>query len=92
MKIEFVTDEEVQRLRPGGTSKYDFAAFVEVLYANPMQWGKFPILVPSHASSYKLRKFENIEYRVSGGNNLPVNHPDKKLWTIYARYVPPVTE
>jgi hypothetical protein len=32
--------------------------------------------------------FVDIEVKITGGNSFRVDHPDKKQWTVFVRYVP----
>lgn len=89
MKIKFVTDEEVNAIRPGTYPSIPWAPFIEELYKHPNQWAEFNEKVNQASSAYNVRNtYKDIEVRLTGGNALPINHPDKKPWTVYLRYVP----
>ena len=87
MKLKFVDIDKIEDLR-GRRSHHDFAGFVEELYKYPDQWAEFPDKIVSSVTAYRLRRFKDIDIRVSGGNHLPKDHPDKKTWTVYACFSP----
>jgi hypothetical protein len=88
MKIKFVEDTVVSQGR-GRKAKHDFAGFIEELYKFPNQWAEFPEKVSFASLGYRVaEQFKDIEVVCQGGNALAKNNPDKKLWTVYIRYVP----
>jgi hypothetical protein len=92
MEIKFVTEEEIAQKR-GRKEKYPWAEFVEELYKYPNRWAEFPMRISNSASAYRVpQRFKDIEMRVSGGNNLANDHPDKLEWTVYLKYVVDVEE
>jgi hypothetical protein len=89
MKLKFVSDEEIKRLTPGVRLGYDWATFIEELYKHPNQWAEFPERIKSANTGYAVRNnYKDIEVKVTGGNGLSINDPEKKLWTVYLRYTP----
>lgn len=89
MKLKFVDDAVIENIRQGRTKYSMFTETIEELYKHPNQWVEFHSKVASATAVVAIRKrYKDIETRVSGGNNLAANHPDKKLWTVYLRYVP----
>lgn len=89
MKLKFVSDEEIEAIRPGMYSKINWASFIEELYKHPNQWAEFPEKINNAASAYNVKeKYKEIEVKITGGNALPLDHPDKRQWTVYLRYVP----
>jgi hypothetical protein len=88
MKIKFVEDTVVAQGR-GRKAQHDFAAFIEELYKFPNQWAEFPEKVSFASSAYRIsEQFKDIEVVCQGGNALAKDNPNKKLWTVYLRYVP----
>lgn len=92
MKIEFVEDSVVEQLSldlrrsPLVTALTDT---IEELYKNPNRWAKLAIKWPSSSQIYiSVRKFKDVEVRLSGGNNLKKHDPDKRDWDIYLRFSP----
>ena len=91
MKLKFVEDAIVLKGR-GRPAKHDFATFVEELYKFPNQWAEFPEKVNFASAGYRVgEQFKDIEVVCQGGNALAKNHPNKKLWTVYLKYVPSET-
>lgn len=89
MKLTFVSEEDTRLVPNGRPNKYPWAEFFEELYKYPNQWAEFPVKVANSASAkMQTMKFKNIEVRVSGGNNLALEHPDKEHWTAFFRFVP----
>lgn len=87
MKLKFVDDSIVRSV--GRPSRYPWAEFMEELYKHPNRWAEFPMPIANSTSAYRIKeKYADIEVTVSGGNNLDADHPDKKSWTVYLRYVP----
>lgn len=87
MKLKFVDDSVIRG--PGRTSRYPWTEFIEELYKHPNKWAEFPMTVNSSVTAYRVREqYADIEVAVSGGNNLPIDDPNKKEWTVYLRYVP----
>ena len=91
MQLKFVEDSIVEELTSRGRrhDRLPWAQFIEELYKHPNRWAEFPHKINATASAYaNINKFKNIEVRVTGGNNLGKNHPDKKQWTVFLRFVP----
>lgn len=89
MKLKFVPDTEVQARDGRRNHLNKFTEFIEELYKHPNQWAEYPELINNSTTMYRMKeRFDNIEVALRGGNNLAVNHPDKKSWTVYIRYVP----
>jgi len=68
---------------------------IEELYQHPGKWAEYPEQVSHSATMYRIKdRFADIELALRGGNNLAIDHPDKKLWTVYVRYMPatPIVE
>lgn len=91
MEIEWVANEIVDDIykgsRKSGASKTMRLMF-ESLKQNPGVWAKFPIEVNSNASVDRWKRmYKGLECKVTGGNQRPIGAPDKKLWTVYVRYV-----
>jgi hypothetical protein len=93
MKLKFVDDETINNLAQGRKNNR-FADTIEELYKHPNRWIEYNEKIASAGSTCaQIRKrFKDIETKVTGGNNLTATHPDKKLWTLYLRYVPTTTE
>lgn len=92
MKLKFVTEEEINKLPRGRGPAKPYAEFIEELYKHPNRWAEFPEKISSSSSIATIRKrFKDIDVKMSGGNQLPVDHPDKKNWTLYLRYTPSET-
>lgn len=93
MKLKFVEDAVVDQLVRGRRSAHNWADFIEELYKYPNQWAEFPEKIQHSRTGYRLPEiYKDIQVRISGGNNLANNHPDKLNWTVYVRYVPSVQE
>lgn len=95
MKIKFLSDAEVEELtkdrRGQHRNMYNWSAIIEELYKHPNRWAEMDFKVPSATTRrFLLERFKDIEVRMSGGNNLASSHPDKKLWSVYIKYVPAV--
>jgi hypothetical protein len=89
VKMKWVDTEEILKIKSGRKVRYEVTQFMEELYANPNAWAEYPVKVNSHAWAYRIsERFAQIEVAQTGGNNLSVTHPDKKLWTVYMRYNP----
>lgn len=91
MQLKFVSDEIVEQLnhRKSGNRRHNWSEFVEELYKHPNKWAEFPDKVNSSAIAYsQSEKYKDVEVRVTGGNNLSKDHPDKRQWTVYMRFVP----
>jgi hypothetical protein len=89
MKLKFVSDEEVRKLTPGSKLGHDWSGFIEELYKYPNKWAEFPDKIRSANSAYQVRNtYKDIEVKVTGGNGLAIDDPDKKFWTVYLRYTP----
>lgn len=90
MEIKFVTDDVVAAIRgKNRNSKYDWLGVVDAVRANPGRWAEVPWKIGNaNMKSHLHKRYESLEIRLTGGNNLPLAHPDKKLWTMYIRYVP----
>jgi hypothetical protein len=90
MELKFVSDEALAGLTTGSrVKKIMWTGFMEELYKHPNKWAEFPIKVNSSASAYSaIARFAQVEAKLAGGNNLGKNHPDKKQWTVYVRFVP----
>lgn len=90
MKLKFITDNDLERmtLRSRDTS-VNWVPFIEELYKHPNRWAEFPEKVNHSAQAYKVtQRYKDIEVKITGGNSLRVDHPDKKQWTVFVRYVP----
>lgn len=92
MKIEFVEDSVIEQLNVQATRSpiiLLIAETIEELYKNPNRWAKLPIKWPSSSQVYTtVRKYADIDVRLSGGNNLKRHDPDKREWEIYLRFSP----
>jgi hypothetical protein len=92
MKLKFVADETVAALGLGRASRSKYSEIIEELYKHPNRWIEYPEKIGSATNAVHIRKrFKDIEARVTGGNNLKIDHPDKKMWTLYLRYTPTTT-
>jgi hypothetical protein len=90
MKLKFVSDKELAQatLRSRDMSP-DWASFVEELYKHPNRWAEFPEKVNHSAQAYRITgMYKDIEVKITGGNSHRLDHPDKKQWTVFVRYVP----
>jgi hypothetical protein len=88
MEIKFVDEPPRNR----GSQKYQtlLAEMTEELKNHPNQWAEFPIQISSAANASGFReKYPEFSFRTIGGNFLPINHPNKKLWILYIRYDKP---
>ncbi|CAB4149283.1 hypothetical protein UFOVP536_70 [uncultured Caudovirales phage] len=93
MKLKFVDDEVVKQAATRGRKAYDWTSIVEQLYANPNKWVELDRQIGFPNAAYRAReKFAGIEIVCSGGNLLTMSDPNKKLWTVYMRFVEPVVE
>jgi len=95
MKIKFVEDSVVRASDGRRQTMEKFTTFIEELYQHPGKWAEYPEQVSHSATMYRIKdRFADIELALRGGNNLAIDHPDKKLWTVYVRYMPatPVVE
>lgn len=93
MKLKFVEDNIVQATDGRRQTLEKFNQFVEELYKYPNQWAEYPDQINHSATIYRLKdRFKDIEVALRGGNNLAMDHPDKKAWTAYIRYVPIIVE
>lgn len=93
MKLKFVEDSVVQAATRGRKAVYDWSTFIEELYKYPNKWAEAPIKIAHSRTGYRIREmFKDIEVTMTGGNNLKVEDPKKKNWTLYVRYVPSVQE
>jgi hypothetical protein len=90
MKIKFVSDSDMARVGLRGRDmSHNWAPFIEELYKHPNRWAEFPEKVNHSAQAYKVTQmFVDIEVKITGGNSFRVDHPDKKQWTVFVRYVP----
>jgi hypothetical protein len=91
MELKFVEDSIVELLTTRGRrgQNLPWTEFIEELYKHPERWAEFPHKVNSSATAYvHIEKFQNIEVRLTGGNNLAKTHPDKKQWTVFMKFVP----
>ena len=90
MKLKFVSDDEIARVSLRGREmSHNWAPFVEELYKHPNKWAQFPEQVNHSAQAYRITEiYQDIEVKITGGNSHRVDHPDKKLWTVFVRYVP----
>lgn len=94
MDIEFIDENQLPQ-GPGRPAIYNdrFEVFMETLLAHPDaigKWAKMPFEIP-HATVVSMawrKKYPECKFRCSGGNNLNVKDPNKKLWTIYVKYEP----
>jgi cytochrome c len=92
MKIKFVEDSIVQASDGRRQSLEKFGQFIEELYKYPNQWAEYPEPINHSATIYRLKeRFKDIEVALRGGNNFAIDHPEKKAWTAYIRYVPDST-
>ena len=91
MAIKWVKDEVVDSIQRGRKSVGNTKAVEEIypeLRQNPNKWAELPIKVTSHSSARQwAKKFKGLEIKMTGGNNYAKNHPKKKDWTIYLRFV-----
>lgn len=93
MTFKFVDEQTVKQAATRGRKAYDWTSIIEQLYANPNQWVEIERKVGFSTVAYRLKeKYEGIETVCTGGNNLSMTHPDKKLWTVYMRFVPTTTQ
>jgi hypothetical protein len=89
MKLKFVSEKEIGQKGGGRKSVYPWAEFMEEIYKHPNDWAEFPMTVPHAAMAYKQKeKYADIEIILRHGNNLALDHKDKRWWTVYIRYVP----
>ena len=90
MKLKFLTDNEIARVSLRGRDmSHNWAPFIEELYKHPNRWAEFPEKVNHSAQAYKVTQmYKDIEVKITGGNGHRVDHPDKKQWTVFVRYVP----
>ena len=89
MKLKFLTDKQVAEasLRARDMS-HNWAPFIEELYKHPNRWAEFPEKVNHSAQAYRVTElYKDIEVKITGGNSHRVDHPDKKQWTVFVRYV-----
>jgi hypothetical protein len=90
MKLKFLTDNEVMQatLRARDMS-HKWAPFIEELYRHPNRWAEFPEKVNHSAQAYRVTElYKDIQVKITGGNSHRVDHPDKKQWTVFVKYVP----
>lgn len=88
MELKFVSDETALAVR-GRKAAHNWAPLIEEIYKHPNRWVEAPWKLTSGTEAYRLRsRFKDIEVSIQGGNNLSKNSPDKKLWTVYIRFVP----
>ena len=88
-KIEWVDDEVVNKIKRGRNASNDITQIIEQLYANPMKWAKLPFQMPASSSVNRITKrFNGIEATMTGGNNLRIDDPNKKNWTVFLRFNP----
>ncbi len=90
MEIEWVEDDVVNSIRRGDKSPQIpiLEAMLVELKKNPGSWAKFPVPVNSQPVVHRWKMlFPGTEFRATGGNSLKANHPEKKQWTLYVRYV-----
>jgi hypothetical protein len=90
MKLKFISDSDMARVAMRGRDmSHNWAPFIEELYKHPNRWAEFPEKVNHSAQAYKVTQmFVDIEVKITGGNSFRVDHPDKKQWTVFVRYVP----
>jgi hypothetical protein len=90
MKLKFVSDDEIARVSLRGRDmSHNWAPFIEELYKHPNKWAQFPEQVNHSAQAYRITEiYQDIEVKITGGNSHRIDHPDKKLWTVYVRYLP----
>jgi hypothetical protein len=90
MKLKFITDSDMERISLRGRDmSHNWVPFIEELYKHPNRWAEFPEKVMHSAQAYKVtQRYKDIHVKITGGNSHRVDHPDKKPWTVYARYVP----
>jgi hypothetical protein len=90
MKLKFLTDKQVAEasLRARDMS-HNWAPFIEELYKHPNRWAEFPEKVNHSAQAYRVTElYKDIQVKITGGNGHRVDHPDKKQWTVFVKYVP----
>ena len=90
MKLKFLTDKQVAEasLRARDMS-HNWAPFIEELYKHPNRWAEFPEKVNHSAQAYRVTElYKDIQVKITGGNSHRVDHPDKKQWTVFVKYVP----
>lgn len=90
MKLKFLTDKQVEEasLRARDMS-HNWAPFIEELYKHPNRWAEFPEKVNHSAQAYRVTElYKDIQVKITGGNGHRVDHPDKKQWTVFVKYVP----
>jgi hypothetical protein len=90
MKLKFITDNDLERLSlQGRRLSHNWVPFIEELYKHPNRWAEFPEKVNHSAQAYNVtQRYKDIEVKITGGNSHRIDHPDKKQWTVYVRYVP----
>jgi hypothetical protein len=90
MKLKFVSDKDIAMISLRGRDmSHKWTPFIEELYKHPNRWAEFPEKVNHSAQAYKVTQmFTDIEVKITGGNAHRVDHPDKKQWTVFVRYVP----
>jgi hypothetical protein len=90
LKLKFLTDKQVAEasLRARDMS-HNWAPFIEELYKHPNRWAEFPEKVNHSAQAYRVTElYKDIQVKITGGNSHRVDHPDKKQWTVFVKYVP----
>jgi hypothetical protein len=90
MEIKWVDDEVINNIRKGANSDMipKFEKFLEELKKNPNRWAEYPDKVNSQPWAQKMRaRYAGVETKATGGNSLKIGDPNKKLWTVYFRYV-----
>lgn len=87
--LKFVDEQTVKQAATRGRNAYDWTSIIEELYAHPNQWAEIDRKIGFSTVAYRIKeKYEGIEVMCTGGNNLSMSNPEKKLWTIYMRFVP----
>jgi hypothetical protein len=87
MEIKFVTEDEVQHHSRG--PKNIFGPFIAKLKKHPNRWAEFPSKINHSGTAYRIPLvFTDIEVKIKGGNNLKLDNPEKKDWTVYLKYTP----
>ena len=90
VKLKFVEDIVVKASDGRRQTLEKFTEFIEELYKHPGKWAEYPEPINHSATLYRIKdRFTDIEVALRGGNNFAIEHPEKKAWTAYIRYMPP---
>lgn len=90
MNIKWVDDEVINNIKRGNKESLipQFEKFLAELKKNPNRWAEYPEKIASQPWVVKMgKRYAGLETKVTGGNSLRLDDPNKKLWTAYFRYV-----